>query len=79
MTKGLVKWFNDSKGYGFLSVVGDPENRDVFVHYTAINGEGFKTLVEGETVEFELLDSGKGPQALNVIKRAIAVQDMVAG
>lgn len=67
-TNGLVKWFNDSKGYGFIQAADDKDNRDIFVHYTAITGEGFKTLAEGQTVQFELVDSPKGPQALNVAK-----------
>lgn len=67
-TTGLVKWFNDSKGYGFIQATDDKDNRDIFVHYTAITGEGFKTLAEGQQVEFELVDSPKGPQALNVAK-----------
>jgi CspA family cold shock protein len=65
---GLVKWFNDSKGYGFIQA--DNVNGDVFVHYTAIQGEGFKTLAEGQRVEFELTDGPKGPQASNVTKAA---------
>ena len=69
-TTGLVKWFNDSKGYGFIQAADDKDNRDIFVHYTAITGEGFKTLAEGQTVEFELVDGAKGPQALNVQKPA---------
>jgi CspA family cold shock protein len=64
-TTGIVKWFNDSKGYGFIT---QSNGGDVFVHYSAIVGEGFKTLAEGQEVEFDLLDSGKGPQAANVIK-----------
>ena len=64
-TTGIVKWFNDSKGYGFIT---QADGGDVFVHYSAIVGEGFKTLAEGQQVEFDLLDSGKGPQAANVIK-----------
>ncbi len=65
---GLVKWFNDSKGYGFIQA--DNVNGDVFVHYSAIQGEGFKTLAEGQRVEFELTDGPKGPQASNVTKAA---------
>ena len=63
--KGTVKWFNDSKGYGFIQ---QPAGEDVFVHFSAISGEGFRTLSEGEEVEFELRDSEKGPQASNVIR-----------
>ena len=66
MATGLVKWFNDSKGYGFIQA--DGTSQDVFVHYTAIAGEGFKTLAEGQKVEFELIESPKGPQAANVSK-----------
>lgn len=65
MAKGNVKWFNDNKGFGFIE---RPGQQDVFVHYTAIAGEGFKTLSEGQVVEFELIDSDKGPQAKNVMK-----------
>ncbi len=72
-TTGLVKWFNDSKGYGFIQATDDKDNRDIFVHYTAIAGDGFKTLAEGQQVEFELVDSAKGPQALNVFKAGEAV------
>ncbi len=63
---GSVKWFNDSKGYGFIQAEGD--TRDVFVHYSAIQGDGFKTLAEGQKVQFELIDGPKGPQASNVTK-----------
>jgi CspA family cold shock protein len=63
--RGRVKWFNEAKGYGFIERENDT---DVFVHYTAIQGEGFKTLTEGQTVEFEVIESEKGPQAANVIK-----------
>ena len=66
MATGLVKWFNDSKGYGFIQATGT--DRDVFVHYTAIQGDGFKTLAEGQKVDFELIDGPKGPQAANVTK-----------
>jgi CspA family cold shock protein len=61
--KGTVKWFNDSKGYGFIQ---QHEGEDVFVHHSAILGEGFRTLAEGERVEFEIRDSEKGLQAANV-------------
>lgn len=63
---GSVKWFNDSKGYGFIMAEGVAG--DIFVHYTAIQGDGFKTLAEGQRVEFELIDGPKGPQATNVQK-----------
>ena len=59
-----VKWWNDSKGYGFLECAGS----DVFCHYTAILGDGFKTLSEGQTVQCELIDGPQGPQAMNVVK-----------
>jgi CspA family cold shock protein len=63
MVKGTVKWFNEKKGYGFLS---QENGNDVFVHYTSIKAEGFKTLKEGDAVEFEVHDGPKGPQAINV-------------
>ena len=63
MAKGRVKWFNEKKGYGFIS--GD-DGTDVFVHYSAIKGDGFKTLREGDAVEFEVSKGPKGPQATNV-------------
>ena len=63
MTEGTVKWFNDSKGFGFLSHEGGP---DVFVHHSEIQGEGFKSLAEGQKVEFDIVDSPKGPRASNV-------------
>ena len=62
---GRVKWFNDSKGYGFIEQEG---GRDIFVHYTAIQGEGFKSLAEGQKVEFEIIEGAKGPQATKVVK-----------
>lgn len=63
--KGTVKWFNDSKGYGFIQ---QPEGDDVFVHFSAIEAEGFRTLAEGEEVEFEVRDSERGLQAARVVK-----------
>jgi cold shock protein len=66
MVKGKVKWFNNQKGYGFIT----PENgADVFVHHTAITGEGYKSLEEGQEVEFEITQGPKGAQAVNVAKR----------
>ena len=64
-TTGTVKWFNVAKGYGFISQEG---GEDVFVHYSAINIEGYKTLAEGQEVEFELTDGDKGPRAANVTR-----------
>ncbi len=63
MTKGRVKWFNDQKGYGFIEVEG---GKDVFVHQSSIQGEGFKSLKEGDEVEFDITQGPKGPQAANV-------------
>ncbi|WP_138207088.1 cold-shock protein [Haloimpatiens lingqiaonensis] len=65
MKKGTVKWFNKEKGFGFLSVEGE---NDVFVHFSAIQGDGFKSLEEGQEVEFEVVEGQKGPQAANVVK-----------
>ncbi len=62
--RGRVKWFNNEKGYGFIDY---KENEDIFVHYSAINQDGFKTLTEGQYVEFNLLETAKGYQALDVV------------
>jgi cold shock protein len=67
-TTGTVKWFNDSKGFGFITPEGN--ERDCFVHYSAIVGTGFRTLAEGERVEFDLVQGQKGPAAENVSKMA---------
>ena len=65
MSKGTVKWFNNQKGYGFIS---DEQGHDVFVHYSGINMDGFKSLEEGQAVEFDVVEGEKGPQATNVTK-----------
>ena len=65
MARGIVKWFNDQKGYGFIT---SESGKDVFVHFSAIREEGFKTLNEGEQVEFEVNNGPKGEQAANVTK-----------
>jgi CspA family cold shock protein len=65
MAKGKVKWFNDAKGYGFIT---GEDGKDVFVHHSSIQGEGFKTLKEGQDVEFEVTKGPKGDQATNVVK-----------
>ena len=66
MAKGTIKWFSDQKGYGFIT----PEDgkKDVFVHFSALQGEGFKTLAEGQLVSFEVTSGPKGDQATNVVK-----------
>ena len=66
MQNGKVKWFNAEKGFGFIEVEGGD---DVFVHYSAIQAEGFKTLEEGQEVEFEIVEGNRGPQAANVVRK----------
>ena len=65
MNKGTVKWFNNQKGYGFIS---DESGKDVFVHYSGLNMEGFKTLEEGQAVSYEIVEGARGKQAGNVVK-----------
>ena len=65
MASGTVKWFNDGKGYGFITP--DEGTKDVFVHFSAVTGEGFKSLTEGTRVEFETREGAKGPEATNVV------------
>jgi CspA family cold shock protein len=67
MPLGKVKWFNDAKGYGFIETT---EGKDIFVHYSAIQKDGFKTLAEGQEVAFDIVDGAKGPQAANVTSAA---------
>ena len=65
MKTGVVKWFNNEKGFGFISVEGEG---DVFVHFSAITGEGYKSLGEGQSVQFDVVEGAKGPQAANVVR-----------
>jgi len=67
-SKGTVKWFKDRKGFGFIKL---EDGKDVFVHYSALQGDGFKTLKEGESVEFDVVDGSKGPQAANVSRLSV--------
>ena len=72
MSRGRVKWFNNEKGYGFIEYDGN-YNEDIFVHYSAIEQEGYKSLKEGELVEFTLIETNKGSQAINVKEVKMAV------
>jgi CspA family cold shock protein len=65
MAQGTVKWFNDSKGFGFIT---GEDGTDVFVHYSSIQGDGFKSIAEGQSVSYEVEDGPKGPKAINVVK-----------
>ena len=65
MAEGVVKWFNDSKGFGFIT---RDDGADVFVHHSSIQGEGYKTLAEGQAVTFDIEEGEKGPKAVNVVK-----------
>jgi len=65
MANGIVKWFNESKGFGFIT---QEQGIDVFAHYSAINGNGFKTLAEGDVVSFDVVQGDKGPKAINIVK-----------
>ena len=65
MKTGVVKWFNNEKGFGFISVEGEG---DVFVHFSAITGEGYKSLEEGQSVQFDVVEGAKGPHAANVVR-----------
>ena len=65
MANGTVKWFNESKGFGFIT---SSDGTDVFAHYSAIAGSGFKTLAEGDAVSFEVIQGDKGPKAVNIVK-----------
>jgi CspA family cold shock protein len=65
LAEGKVKWFNESKGYGFITT---EDGGDIFVHYSSIQGNGFKTLVEGDAVSFDIEEGPKGPKAVNVVK-----------
>lgn len=65
MVQGTVKWFNEAKGYGFIT---KDDGGDVFAHYSAIDGNGFKTLSEGDIVSFDVVEGNKGPKAINIVK-----------
>ncbi|MHC4867150.1 MAG: cold-shock protein [Planctomycetota bacterium] len=70
MSEGTVKWFSQKRGYGFIAAA---DGRDVFVHYSSISGQGYKTLVEGDPVSFDIVQGQKGPRAENVVQKAAPV------
>jgi CspA family cold shock protein len=72
MSEGKVKWFNPRKGYGFIAA---DDGRDVFVHYSDITGDGYRTLVEGDPVSFDIVEGEKGPRAENVIQKSASSAD----
>ncbi len=67
MSEGTVKWFNPKKGYGFIAT---PDGRDVFVHYSSISGDGYRSLTEGDSVTFDIVEGEKGPRAENVVSNS---------
>ena len=73
MSEGTVKWFNPKKGYGFIAT---PDGKDIFVHYASITGEGYKTLVEGDPVTFDIVEGEKGLRAENVVQQAAAKSEV---
>ena len=73
MSTGAVKWFDEKKGYGFIE---GPNGNDIFVHFSDIQADGFRKLVEGETVDFELLEGQKGPRATNVVRQVPASNEV---
>jgi len=75
MSEGTVKWFNPKKGYGFIAT---PDGKDIFVHYASITGEGYKTLVEGDPVTFDIVEGEKGLRAENVVQQAAAKSEVAS-
>lgn len=75
MSEGTVKWFNPKKGYGFIAT---PDGKDIFVHYASITGEGYKTLVEGDPVTFDIVEGEKGLRAEKVVQQAAAKSEVAS-